>query len=1250
MKYNATNILGTLEGAYKPVSNAPKLNTNVPDSMDTEIHKILNQLKEKFGDIDEFVRRRLAYPDKATLYKSLSAEQIDAVALAIYNIEFKGEGLIVADQTGIGKGRVAASILRYAHLIGKKPIFLTIKSDLFSDIYRDLNAIGMDDLVPIKEPERNPDGSIKVRYITTTDKETGEEIVREREPKYYEVEHSFIGKKRFVPFILNNDVRIKDAQGNIIYESCKKQDLERIEELEKAEMFDLDEYDVILATYSQFNSKNNKILSLSKQEWLKQVARDNIIVMDESHTAAGKVPPNMDKNKVNQAKFFRDLLPDVKGVVYLSATYAKFPENMVIYYFHTAMNKAGLDPNDFIEVVKKGGVALQEIISAQLVESGNLIRRERPLSNVKFEFRILSEYSEKHREIFDRFTDILREIIMFQRDKVKDYIKVLEKQASTWDEYHENRSSDLGFKYSSVPIFSALFQIVNQLVFALKAKGIGKLAVKFIREGKKPVITFQNTMEALIKDVKEIYQSNLIDVDYKQVLYKALSKTLSFHVKDEMTGKNEHRQIDIDAQDVPEEIRETYNRIRKLIDDIEVGISISPLDVIREEIEKAGYKVGEITKRKIRVNHLKDGIHGKVVSRKIESATDIARKFNNNEIDAVLLNESGSTGISLHAVETKKIKKSQVKPRVMIMAQPPLDINQFIQMLGRVNRSGQVLKPEYNIISLDVPAETRLMIMLQKKLRSLDANVSSNQKNSKTVLDVPDFFNKYGGDIVINWLMENDDVAEILGNPQFDNEGNIKLNSEEVARQASGRIAILPTKLQEKFYDEVISEYTKLRKEMIMRGEWDLEVSSLPLDAQILEYAVISKGENPETPFGGDTVMLKCDVKNISKPLKKAEIEKMSKGYEKDKDLLLNQLEKELKTREKLIIDKINNKYDKIINELINDKKKDKSEIEKAIEQLQNERNQLLDEKVKDLRSSYLYAKKVFSFFKPLQGYEVPTGDKITDDAGNTFDEFADAIFLGYKFGSAINKFTPSNITLRFVLAHPKRYIDWKLTEKFHKYIEAVSHKSADMLEYWDDIIQNQTNAREIRYIIVGNIIGAIKRYKGQLANIEFADGTQRKALLLPRNFKGEMKISVPILKALPIIKDLPIGSAVSSDTAINKSDGIRIIRIDEDVFELQLPSSKAKASQYYSNNELTKCLIGGEFEKKAGSRWKGRFYESWLHSVLTILNNYSVKIFLFNSQMEKLAQEEGSKEEQLSPLFKIFLKAMQLHKLKKAS
>ncbi len=114
-----------LGAPYEPASDSGKsLQTQVPDSMAFETHEALNHIQQEVGgDVDNFVRDRLGYATLSELGAALSAEQIDAVAMAIYNIEGRQQGMIIGDQTGIGKGRIAAAIIRYACQQGIRPVF-----------------------------------------------------------------------------------------------------------------------------------------------------------------------------------------------------------------------------------------------------------------------------------------------------------------------------------------------------------------------------------------------------------------------------------------------------------------------------------------------------------------------------------------------------------------------------------------------------------------------------------------------------------------------------------------------------------------------------------------------------------------------------------------------------------------------------------------------------------------------------------------------------------------------------------------------------------------------------------------------------------------------------------------------------------------------------------------------------------------------------------------------------------------------
>ena len=78
---------------------------------------------------------------------AFAAEQVDALSLALDNIG-DGKGFILGDQTGIGKGRVCAGIIRWAKQNGKTPVFVTMLPDLYADMMRDLNDIGTTDFTP----------------------------------------------------------------------------------------------------------------------------------------------------------------------------------------------------------------------------------------------------------------------------------------------------------------------------------------------------------------------------------------------------------------------------------------------------------------------------------------------------------------------------------------------------------------------------------------------------------------------------------------------------------------------------------------------------------------------------------------------------------------------------------------------------------------------------------------------------------------------------------------------------------------------------------------------------------------------------------------------------------------------------------------------------------------------------------------------------------------------------------------------
>ncbi|MBL7930442.1 MAG: strawberry notch family protein, partial [Bacteroidia bacterium] len=620
-----------LGAPYQPASTSTTvLNTQVPDSMSFETQAALNEIKQEVGgDMDNFVRHRLGFATKNGLFQVLSAEQIDAVGMSIYNIEAKSQGMIIGDQTGIGKGRVAAAMIRYAVRRGLKPIFLTEKANLFSDIYRDLAAIGSAHLRPF--------------------------IINSKEAK----------------------TDIKDEDGEVVYEA--------LPQAEQNEIFLSEEvpsdFDYIVATYTQFNSPERKP---TKPNFLRRIAKDNIMILDEAHNSSGSS---------NTGTFMQTVVRSTLGIVFLSATFAKRPDNMPIYAMKTSISEANLSKDGLVRAILSGGVAMQEILSSQLVAEGQMIRRERSFEGIEVNYVSLDNYETEHKRTSDKITNILRYIIAFQETYVEKKIKIMDEEVAAEGKQAAKRGGTNQAGVDNMPYFSKVFNVINQMLFSIKAEAVAERAIARLKEGKKPVIAFSSTMGSFIEQMENedgelVSDGDVIKTDFSEVLRKGLDGVLRYTVYD---TDGEGSYYSFDPAELGPEAEEDYQRIREEIDRVSTGISISPIDVIIDKLESAGYSVAEVTGRKFQVNL--HGETGTVSSRKKFTTNDAFRKFNNNEIDVLMINQSGSTGASAHAIVTSKVPAEQVKQRVMIILQAELDINTEVQKWGRINRTGQILKP-----------------------------------------------------------------------------------------------------------------------------------------------------------------------------------------------------------------------------------------------------------------------------------------------------------------------------------------------------------------------------------------------------------------------------------------------------------------------------------------------------------------------------------------------------------------------------
>ena len=1176
--------LGEALGApYEPASEScVVLNTQVPDSMAFETRQAVLSIKDEVsGDIDNFVRHRLKYPNKAALCKVLSAEQIDAVAMAIYNIEAREQGMIIGDQTGIGKGRVAAAMIRYAVNQGVKPLFLTEKANLFSDIYRDLSAIGSGHLKPL--------------------------IVNSKESK----------------------TDIKDEDGEVIYQAPSLTEQQSIISSRTVPA----QYDFVLATYSQFNSPEKKP---EKPNFLRAIAEDNIFIMDEAHNSSGSS---------NTGEFLQGVVAKTKGVVFLSATFAKRPDNMPIYAMKTSIADCNMSKDDLVEAITRGGVALQEVLSSQLVAEGQMVRRERSFEGVEVNYLSLDAKSEEHRAIADNITDILRDIIAFQTNFVDAQVEELDKIAVAEGKEVALREGTSQAGVDSQPYFSKVFQVINQMLFSLKAEAVADQAIKRLKEGKKPVIAFASTMGSFIESMENeqgmpVGDGDTINADFSEVLKRGLDGILRYSEKD-VDGNSIHKKFEL--SELPPEAQTEYHRILEKINNVSTGITISPIDIIIKKIKDAGYSVAEVTGRKYELQLNWKGSKALILARKRINTNDAFRQFNNNEVDVLMINQSGSTGASAHAIPTAKVSKEQVRQRVMIVLQAELDINTEVQKRGRINRTGQILKPMYDYVTSAIPAEKRLMMMLQKKLKSLDANTTSNQKQSTKILDVPDFLNKYGDKIMKDYLMENKEVNDLLDDPLklkaagSDSSGEAVV--EDAAHKVSGRVAVLSTKMQQDFYNEIAERYNDYVEYLKQIGDYDLEVEAMNLEAETVSSKVIKMGKGSDSAFGDDSVLETVRANVLKKPFTKTELENLINESLKDKDphnlqdKLVEDYEESVAERLKEEEAETNAKYDELIKNIPNEKKVQKilekqgeSAWRQAVVEREKELNGARELQLQNLRKTFdnrkQYLEKAFRFFFISRNIKYPIE---TYNGGN---ELVPAVFLGFVIDSKKkNPYAPSAIKLRIAIANSSKYL--AIPASYSEDIMAIIGASVDvhqpsmnvLLTEWEKYTKENNTDRRIRHIITGNLLQAFSDFKGKLVSYTTMSGETKKGILMPENWNpGEQvqdKVVVPILKAAPIVKSLVQNSQIVTN------NGLSFFRAGNH-FKLIISASRAKGGDIYLDKNILELVEKNNFEK-VSDKMVAMLPEKNIDKLLEILQTtHGCSITIHSSDLKNIKSGAG--------------------------
>ncbi len=842
---------------YVSASQVGKPRSMVPRNLEGATREALSRAAAAAGadDVDSWVAREFSY-SLEDLGRLFSPEQVDALALYL-NCERRARGFLDADQTGLGKGRVLAAIMRRSVLRGERALFLTERQVNLSDIWRDIIHIESAHL--------------------------------------------------FKPLVVNEGVRIIDERNNeTLFGSAPRADVEA--------MLDAGAWpegaNLVMGTYSQFSREvgedgqaGDRSFAARKAEWLATAMDPSVhIVADECHNASSTTS-NSSNNVASAVKRCHP------SAVYSSATFAKDAAHMA---FYAPLFPDGVSTTELEGMMSTGGESFQEVLSWMLAHDGVMIRREFDLSRVTYQTIVDTPRFERNRAYMDAVAPILSELVKLSGD-VDGLMR--RQNAATGDEAdaaREERGRKVKpFHLSRVGFGQPLYNISRLFVAALKVDATVEDALKALQENKKPVIMVENTVQTLLTELSETEASmeGSLVPDFRALFHRTLRQMTTARWTDEKGALHLRDMSESDPA-----MAAHVERLKALIDDLPT-LPVSSIDEVKRRIREAGWSIEEITGRDVEV------VDGKVVRRPDTNPTLVKNAFNSGDLDALVINVAGSTGIDLHASG----RFADQRKRRLIELQAPADILRKLQSHGRINRWDQVEDPEVVNIMSGLPVEMRLCAIENAKVRRLSANVTSNRDAAILTRDIPDLINPVGDEVCARYAQARPDLMRRLGFSveavEKAAEGNLKQEEQgtDIVRQAMkharlgsavrgkdgkeseearkareqnerkvregafqvrdsrrsaseilARLIMLPTSLQEQVCRELTAEFNAAVEEMEARGDTPLRTRELPGIVHERERRVFdgAEGHAGDSVFHEPLYVLEGAVMRTGKPMR----------------------------------------------------------------------------------------------------------------------------------------------------------------------------------------------------------------------------------------------------------------------------------------------------------------------------------------------------------------------------------------------
>ena len=739
--------------------------------------------------------------------------------------------------------------------------------------------------------------------------------------------------------------------------------------------------------------------------------------------------------------------------------------------------------NSLETILKDGGVPLQQMFASKFVAAGQMLRRSRSMEGISFTANVVPV----DREVAESISTVMRSINDFDDakqaglEKLKKRLKADAKALS-----EDNTTGSAGAR--STNFTSLMHNAIDQSLLAQKAEVAVQEAIATIRCGEKPLIGVANTMDSFIDwytEENNIKPGQAISITFGDVLDRYLERSRDVIESDRWGKKTRRRLTD---EEIGTEGIAAYEEARNLLEETDLSsIPLSSIDYIRWRLTQEGYRVDEITGRSNIVEYSTTGETSYGLRPSTETSpqarVDIINRFNRGDLDVIILNRSGATGINLHASE----KFADQKPRRLIIAQAERDINLVMQLFGRIDRYGQVVKPSFDLLMSDLPAEKRLGALLAKKMAELNANVTASRDSEMSVANVVDFMNIYGEEVVRELLEDDYELQAKLSYP-------LEVGSDDseiaVIKRVTGRIPLLTIQEQEELYNLIETETRELITQKEAMGESVLRADELDLEARtIAQMEVIPDESGINSEFTGAVCLEVVDAKVPIKPLTQLQV--------------INAVRQSLDLPS---IETVTDHDFKSVGQIA--KERSQQAITKLREDARSYRREILPTK-RTPATRDRFNKKVDEQFRHIAGVirETPPGTpvRVVSPEGNVVYGIVSRISQKGHKGSPV---AATNWKAQILVDHRSQQLTIPLS-KFNRGKEDVMTTVKSQTTNWngEDIyeafdLRQQQNQRTEMQIFVGNPIKAYEKYpKGKFLNYTNDRGEVVQGLVMSAGF-----------------------------------------------------------------------------------------------------------------------------------------------------